>query len=343
MKKQCQRILAVILALCLSIPMLSTTFAASYYPRYTGNSGSIVTALSSVGVDSSYSNRSKIAAANGIGGYSGTAAQNTQMLTLLKQGKLIMPSAAGTSSGAQYAPRYTGSSNSLTDALKSVNIDASYSNRAKLAALNGITSYQGTASQNTKLLQLLKAGQLKISGIASTPPSSPAPSTPSGALLNNTVRIAFIRQGSETCKATSLAMMLNVMSNANKFSTSVLGGSCCRSIDGMTCTANGTTYVATYKTDGYVGSRQEVEYHIQDALANGLPIVVAVHKNGSGTRHHWVVVVGRSGNDYLIVDPATNGSGTMASQAKSMAALGYSLGLTDYSTPHYGYICFHER
>ncbi len=101
MKKQCQRILPVILALCLSIPMLSTTFAASYYPRYTGNSGSIVTALSSVGVDSSYSSRSKIAIANGIGGYRGTAAQNTQMLMLLKQGKLIMPSAAGTSSGTQ--------------------------------------------------------------------------------------------------------------------------------------------------------------------------------------------------------------------------------------------------
>ena len=101
MKKQCQRILPVILALCLSIPMLSTTFAASYYPRYTGNSGSIVIALSSVGVDSSYSSRSKIAIANGIGGYRGTAAQNTQMLMLLKQGKLIMPSAAGTSSGTQ--------------------------------------------------------------------------------------------------------------------------------------------------------------------------------------------------------------------------------------------------
>ncbi len=222
--------------------------------------------------------------------------------------------------------------------MKSVNIDASYSNRAKLAALNSITSYQGTAGQNTKLLQLLKAGQLKISGAVSTSVSTPAPSTTSGALLNNTVRIAFIRQGSETCKATSLAMMLNVMSNANKFSTSVLGGSCCRSINGMTCTANGTTYVATYKTDSYVGSRQEVEYHIQDALANGLPIVVAVHKNGSGTRHHWVMVVGRSGNDYLIVDPATSGSDTIASQAKSMAALDYN-----YSTPHYGYICFNKR
>lgn len=60
-----------------------------YYPRYTGNSGSIVEALNKVGVNSSYSNRSAIAARNGISGYRGTAAQNIKMLSLLKQGKLI--------------------------------------------------------------------------------------------------------------------------------------------------------------------------------------------------------------------------------------------------------------
>lgn len=35
--------------------------------------------------------RSKIAAVNNITGYRGTPAQNTQMLNLLKQGKLIKP------------------------------------------------------------------------------------------------------------------------------------------------------------------------------------------------------------------------------------------------------------
>jgi ABC-type bacteriocin/lantibiotic exporter with double-glycine peptidase domain len=65
-----------------------STNSSGYYPKYTGSSSSIVTALGAVGVDSSYSNRAKIAAANGISNYSGTAAQNTQMLNLLKNGRL---------------------------------------------------------------------------------------------------------------------------------------------------------------------------------------------------------------------------------------------------------------
>ncbi|WP_347993367.1 hypothetical protein [uncultured Eubacterium sp.] len=36
-------------------------------------------------------NRKKIAAANNISNYTGTAAQNEKMLNLLKQGKLIKP------------------------------------------------------------------------------------------------------------------------------------------------------------------------------------------------------------------------------------------------------------
>lgn len=60
-----------------------------YYKKYTGTSGSIVAALNAIGVDSSYSHRAKIAVANGISGYKGTAAQNTQMVKLLKAGKLI--------------------------------------------------------------------------------------------------------------------------------------------------------------------------------------------------------------------------------------------------------------
>ena len=46
--------------------------------------------------------------------------------------------------------------------------------------------------------------------------------------------------------------------------------------------------------------------------------------------------------DYLAVDPARSGSGSMASQARSMAAMGYSFGLADYAQPHYGYISFHR-
>ena len=60
----------------------------SYYPKYTVSSTSIVDALKAIGVDSSYNNRAKIAKANGISNYSSTASQNTQLLNLLKQGKL---------------------------------------------------------------------------------------------------------------------------------------------------------------------------------------------------------------------------------------------------------------
>lgn len=49
---------------------------------------------------------------------------------------------------------------SIVDALKSIGVDSSFSNRFKIAIKNGIILYLGTASQNHKLLELLKAGKL---------------------------------------------------------------------------------------------------------------------------------------------------------------------------------------
>lgn len=63
----------------------------SYFKKYTGTSVSIVNGLNAVGATSTYAYRAKIAKANGIKGYVGTAKQNTQMLDLLKKGKLIKP------------------------------------------------------------------------------------------------------------------------------------------------------------------------------------------------------------------------------------------------------------
>lgn len=57
-----------------------------YYKSF--NNSSIVDGLKSIGVDSSFNNRKKIAAANGISNYSGTPAQNIKLLSLAKQGKL---------------------------------------------------------------------------------------------------------------------------------------------------------------------------------------------------------------------------------------------------------------
>ena len=61
-----------------------------YYPRYTGKGTSLVSALATVGEkDTSFSHRKKIAWANGITNYSGTAAQNIALVDLLKAGKCI--------------------------------------------------------------------------------------------------------------------------------------------------------------------------------------------------------------------------------------------------------------
>ena len=52
---------------------------------------SFVDALKKRGVNSSMSFRKKIASANGIKNYTGTAKQNTKLLNLMKKGKLIKP------------------------------------------------------------------------------------------------------------------------------------------------------------------------------------------------------------------------------------------------------------
>ena len=57
--------------------------------------------------------------------------------------------------------KYTGPSLSLVDALQAVGeTDTGLKHRKKIATANNISSYTGTAAQNGKLLQLLKAGKL---------------------------------------------------------------------------------------------------------------------------------------------------------------------------------------
>lgn len=119
--------------------------------EYTGTS--IVDYLKSINVDSSFTNRKKLAEQNGIVNYTGTSEQNTKLLNILRG------SSTSTDSTNYYA-KYTGSSTSIVDALKSLGIDSSFSNREKIAAKNGINNYSGTASQNSQLLALLKQGKL---------------------------------------------------------------------------------------------------------------------------------------------------------------------------------------
>ena len=62
-----------------------------YFPRYTDTTVSIVIALESIGVDSSFRYREKIYAANYSDKYKGSEKQNLAMLAKLSKGQLIKP------------------------------------------------------------------------------------------------------------------------------------------------------------------------------------------------------------------------------------------------------------
>ena len=116
--------------------------------EYIGSS--IVDYLKSINIDSSFENRKKLATQNGIINYTGTAEQNIKLLNILKNNQV-----------SNYYTKYTGSSNSIVDALKAIEVDSSFENRANIAKKNNIINYTGTATQNSKLLSLLKQGKLK--------------------------------------------------------------------------------------------------------------------------------------------------------------------------------------
>lgn len=60
-----------------------------YYPKYTGNSSSIVEALKTVGEDDvSKEHRAEIAKKNGFSNFKFTSEENSKMISLLKKGKL---------------------------------------------------------------------------------------------------------------------------------------------------------------------------------------------------------------------------------------------------------------
>ena len=69
--------------------ILKSKSVAQYYPACSLKYVSIVDALNSIGVDSSFSNRKKIAQKNNVRDYTGTAVQNRQLLAKLKAGRLI--------------------------------------------------------------------------------------------------------------------------------------------------------------------------------------------------------------------------------------------------------------
>ena len=138
---------------------------SAYFPTPSYSGTSLVGALNAIGVDSSFDNREKIAAANGITDYTGSVDQNNKLFNLLMSGQLKRPGSingGGTSTSYFPTPSYSGTS--LVGALNAIGVDSSFNNREKIAAANGITDYTGSANQNNKLFNLLMSGQLKRPG-----------------------------------------------------------------------------------------------------------------------------------------------------------------------------------
>lgn len=133
---------------------------SGFFPRATG--AGIVAALGRVERDTSFAHRARIAAANNIRNYTGTAAQNTTMLGLLQRGQLRRAnnpaSPANPAPSNRYFPRGTGTG--IVAALNSIGINSSFDNRARIARANNIANYRGTASQNIDMLGRLRAGRL---------------------------------------------------------------------------------------------------------------------------------------------------------------------------------------
>lgn len=119
---------------------------------YTGNS--LVDYLKSVGADSSYANREKLAKQYGIVGYAGASGQNMALLNAMrtKPVQVVQPK-------VEYYKAVN--KNGLAPSLKSIGVDSSFAYRTKIANANGISKYSGSFEQNDKLASLLAKGMLK--------------------------------------------------------------------------------------------------------------------------------------------------------------------------------------
>lgn len=78
---------------CKTTPVKQNTNVSreTYFQVFNSSSCSIVDCLKSIGVDSSFSYRKRIATKNGVANYRGSAPQNDKLVSLGKKGKLIKP------------------------------------------------------------------------------------------------------------------------------------------------------------------------------------------------------------------------------------------------------------
>ena len=98
-----------------------------------------------------------------VGSYEqGDTLYNGDILVTRTKGHTVIVVSGAKKSKGKYYPKYTGNSNSIVEALKSVGEDdVSKEHRAEIAKNNGFSNFKFTSEENSKMLSLLKKGKLK--------------------------------------------------------------------------------------------------------------------------------------------------------------------------------------
>jgi len=115
------------------------------------DTNSIVDWMNANGMDSSFVNRAKLAAQYGINNYTGTAAQNTQLLTMLRNqssAETVVTENNVPSVSYYPIPNYAGAS--LVEALNQISVNSSFSNK----------NYTGNSSPKHSTLEYIKTGAI---------------------------------------------------------------------------------------------------------------------------------------------------------------------------------------
>lgn len=131
----------------------------------------------------------------------------------------------------------------------------------------------------------------------------------------------WLKQGTSACKVTAISNAVNAITGKRTLSITT----------GLASSSTAGSYQGSiYDTDTASISKNNPTRQmneINNALNNNLPIVVEVR---GSIDQHWVTVIGRSGSDYIIVDPANGGE-------KTVVAKNYFIGS---ASGYYGVVTF---
>ena len=98
-----------------------------------------------------------------VGSYEqGDTLYNGDILVTRTKGHTVIVVSGAKKSKEKYYPKYTGNSNSIVEALKSVGEDdVSKEHRAEIAKKNGLSNFKFTSEEKSRIISLLKKGKLR--------------------------------------------------------------------------------------------------------------------------------------------------------------------------------------